>query len=97
VRTTYEWVAENTNSDGDIVDTCGHDTLAAAKSVAALPGCAVVISLRRDVGDDRLGIVDRQQAYAGDVCFDGGAAIPKRFARDFASLHRPAGNSSKEN
>lgn len=90
--TTYEWVVEEMDPTDpeEIVDTSGYATLAEAREWASLSDMPTVISLRRDVAEVDPGcepdLVDRQYAYPGATEFEGGAAIPKRFQRDFASL-----------
>ncbi len=85
-RVTYEWTVERQDEHGDIFDTRSYDTLAEAKADAANQEAAdsVEICLVRDVGNDIVGIVDRQWAYPDangklPCCFGDGAAIPKRF------------------
>lgn len=88
-RVIYEWLVDELNGDGDIVDTQYYDTFyqAVAAQWAALGSCSngnnYEVGLIRYVGNDVDGEVDRQYAYT--VCnelpefFDGGAKVPVRF------------------
>jgi hypothetical protein len=84
----YEWVVEQMDDIGDILETSGWDTLLEAKKFAASCELPLVICLRRDVGNSIDGLTDRQYAYPGDGQFEFGATIPKRFLDDFNLLDK---------
>jgi len=61
--TVYEWVIEDIDEHGDIVDVDHRDTRAEAEaSIKGLPG-RHDIGLTRDVFDEVDGLVDRSWAY----------------------------------
>lgn len=84
-KTTYEWVAEEVDDFGDVIDPHFEDTRAGAERVIPREGCAIAIALVRNThcgidGD----LLDRGYAYLnskGDLParFDNGEKVPKRF------------------
>jgi hypothetical protein len=85
----YEWIVEEVDAHGDIIDTSAFPTAAQALGYARhAPGAGWhwEIGLTRNVGDDDVGLQDRQWAYISEgklpTHFDGGASIPHRFRRE---------------
>ena len=76
----YEFVVETLDFyDGcednpDIIDTSGYDTLKEAEEIASACDEPWRIALRRDVGDDLEGVVDRAYAYP-----DANGRLPEYF------------------
>lgn len=89
-RTVYEWVVDEVDEHGDVVDVNGHDTaasaLAAAKQPAVAPAVRLEVGLARNVYNVDGDLLDRQWAYleAGALPteFDGGAKVPARFRQE---------------
>lgn len=85
---TYEWVIEEVDADGDIINVDHTDTLADALKRMQYPvddSNHNQLGLVRDTWskDDPGNLEDRQWAYVEDgklpAEFDGGAKVPKRF------------------
>lgn len=93
-KTTYEWVVEYCDENGDIEDLNHFDKIADA---------VVAVLVARQTGKADLGLVrdtwetdledldDRQWAYVTDLfklpeLFDGGAAVPLRFHKQLAKV-----------
>lgn len=79
---TYEWIVEEVDQYGDIIDATEFDKLTRAVYFARTIGGNVMvqIALRRDVGNDLEGLIERDYWYvhAGEfVC--AGIQPPKRF------------------
>lgn len=93
--TRYEWIVEEVDADLDVIDTCAWDTAADAARYMRehLPadGSHFEFGLTRNVGDDDVGLQDREWAYVEPPAhvlperFDGGAAVPKRFIAELAA------------
>lgn len=88
-RISYEWIVEQVDAYGDIVDTSAWDSLRDAKSYAS--SCdGVRIALRRSIGDTWGDLIDWDYAYvdkSGAVVSDGNVHL--RFRKDkVASLAR---------
>ena len=86
----YEWVVEEVDSDGDIVETAAWDTLSDCRKQMAKvnePGCHWELCLVRNQGNNDQGLQDRQWAYVVDGElpdeFDGGAIVPKKYLAEF--------------
>lgn len=92
-RTTYEWTLEYIDEHGDIIDADFDTKLAdlikgqrykEGEDFGGEVVRRIDIGLVRDYGNDEDGLIDRQHAYIKDgafpVKFDGGAAVPTRFA-----------------
>lgn len=66
MTTTYEFVVETLENDGadpDIIDTCGFESMAEAEHYAWACVEPWRIALRRDTGNDMVGLTDRFYAY----------------------------------
>lgn len=92
MATTYEWIVETLDDDGDDIMEVDHfDTYAEARDYAAKQARASV-GLVRDVGNDVEGLTDRLWAYVVDgklpEVFEQGhdmpteVRVPKRFAQE---------------
>jgi hypothetical protein len=85
MKTTYEWVAEPVDKNGDIIDPIFGDTFeeVCGVEVSDFEGAVRInIALVRNTGDEESGLNERQYAYLkGGILteFDGGASIPNRF------------------
>lgn len=76
----YEWCCEYVDQHGDIQDHDWSETLSAVwPAVRTLPGCQSRLCLVRMRGNDEAGELDRGYAYPGDIEFDTGHAVPKRY------------------
>lgn len=88
----YEWLVEEVDEHGDIIDTYTWDTASAMfdamrESIAA--GLCYHFGIVRDTVRDDGELIDRQWAYAENGKlpdeFDGGAKVPKRMVTEFAA------------
>ena len=83
----YEWVLEEIDNTGDVVERDAH-TSAVSAVAAAADTRWTSLALVRDVFDSRDGgLIDRQYAYvdAGRLpeCFGDGRKVPKELHREF--------------
>ena len=71
---TIEWLVEELDSNGDILNVHHCDTYAHARKVAGWSDYNTDIGLVRDRGNDLDGLLDRQWAYLED------GRLPERFS-----------------
>jgi hypothetical protein len=94
---SYEWIVEQVDEHGDIVDTDAHtkaaDALAAADRWEAQqpPGHSIAIGLTRNTGDADSGLTGRSWAYITDGKLaerftqgDADGIVPKRYHDELA-------------
>ncbi len=84
-KTWYEWVVEESEPDGEIVDTNAYDYYKSAVSHTGSFGGKIEIALLKCVGDPDTNH-DRFYAYLKDgklpESFEDGLKIPKRFIKE---------------
>jgi hypothetical protein len=99
MTTRYEWIVEEIDEHGDIVDTSAWDTAADALAQADLlrlsvpSGWSVDVGLTRNVGNDDEGLTGRSWAYldaeerlpAAFTDGDADAPVPQRYVRELAA------------
>lgn len=81
---SYEWVFEEYDKNGDIVDPLFSETLwQALQNTPDNPNNTVGIALVKNIGDNEEGLTSREYAYLKNNKlsdeFDDGYKIPKRF------------------
>jgi len=82
---TYEWVAEEYDENGDIIDPMFGETLNEVLGFLP-PAPNVKYALTKNIGDRWEGLQDRQYAYVTvfglPVEFDDGYKVPARYHRE---------------
>jgi len=96
--TNYEWLVDELDNDGDIVDTEFFNSYSDAvkhkvhAQVLGNNGNNFEIGIIRYVGNDIDGEKDRQYAYMSNnklpTEMDGGASVPKRFHIEVEKYYR---------
>lgn len=83
----YEWVCEYWTLDGqDIIDSDYGPKLADVYPPRFDNLCSKAkVALKRDVGNNDDGLLDRGYAYSGDTHFSCGHKVPQRFLKDLNS------------
>jgi hypothetical protein len=95
MTTTYEWVIETLEDEGEDIAEVNHaETYAEALRWASSIEGRYDIGLVRDVGNDLVGITDRAWAYVKEGALpetfsygageDSGIRVPKRFHEELA-------------
>ena len=86
----YEWIVEQVDKNGDIIDTSAWDTCAAASMAMKTPltaGLHYDYGITRNEGGDDVGLQERAWCYVSDGAlpstFDDGRVVPARFRREF--------------
>jgi len=87
-RTTYEWVFEELDENGDIVDPLFSDSFKEAKSYRdqMVSNYGYDIALVKYIGNNEDGILDRQYAYIKDealpATFPDRTKVPVKFRKE---------------
>lgn len=92
-RTTYEWVCETLDADGEIIE-CHYTTTLSECLQLAMPGDDLGVVQR--IGNDEDGEVERSYAYVQPALgrvghelpeyFDNGARVPQRFSVELSRV-----------
>ena len=91
-KVSYEWVAEETDEHGDIIEPWFGESLHEVLYCTMDSQFKVRVALVRNEGNDEDGLQDRQYAYVVNGLlepFDGGAMIPKRFFKEVHEIYNP--------
>ena len=97
---SYEWIVEQIDASGEIVDTDGYPSAVEAIRAMRRPlptGDAYDFGLTRSVGDNDVGLTGRSWAYVADGKLperatdgDANGAIPARYHAELAAARRIA-------
>ena len=101
MTTHYEWIVEQVNADGDIIDTNAYDSASDAyHAMACAPehGCHYELGLTRNTGNNDAGLTGRSWAYvdkdgnlpANFTDGDANGAVPQRFHGELAGAQMAA-------
>lgn len=86
-KVAYEWVFDELDEDGDIIDSDGVMTLNERPNLRI--GDGLMLALTRNVGNDIDGLIDRSYAYVDEETmalpaeFDNGYSVPQRYRLEF--------------
>lgn len=98
-KVSYEWVFEEYDEHGDIIDPLFYDHFPQAQEqieeFAFVRGHTCAVALVRDLGSAEEGLVDRGYAYVSGTSvpdlFDNGETVPQRFKKQVATYFKSKG------